>query len=133
VIDLVWHGDPGRVKANSRMAAVTTRKGPRLVRRRDSRSAQDEVSIVLRSQHQGQPLEGPVAIELAVFWPRKHRQGPAKGLALGDVDAPAKAVLDALESAGILADDAQVDHLAITKAVDRDDPRIEIRLSPWLP
>ena len=76
-----------------------------------------------------EPLSGPLVLSLREFWPRRHRQGPAVGLALGDVDGPLKGVLDALEDGGVFADDAQIVRLScIEKHVDFRNPRIEVEV-----
>lgn len=73
------------------------------------------------------PLSGPLVLSLREFWPRRHREGAAIGLALGDVDGPLKGVLDALEEGDVFADDAQIVRLErIEKFVDAKHPRIEV-------
>lgn len=58
--------------------------------------------------------EGPVVVEYTHKPRRVHRQGPAKGEALLDVDAPGKALLDALKGVAY-ADDAQIRKAPPTK------------------
>lgn len=75
------------------------------------------------------PLSGPLVLSLRQFWARRHQQGPAVGLAYGDVDGPLKGVLDALEDGGVFADDAQIVRLRdIEKHVDVKNPRIEVEV-----
>jgi Holliday junction resolvase RusA-like endonuclease len=47
----------------------------------------------------------------------------------GDYDNYAKSVGDALEQAGIIGNDKQIDEAHIFKAIDKDNPRIEITLN----
>lgn len=47
---------------------------------------------------------------------------------VGDWDNHGKAVSDALEQAGIIANDKQIDYAEVLKEVDRKNPRLEIRL-----
>jgi len=61
------------------------------------------------------PVAGRVRVELELLFARLHRTGPARGLAVGDVDGPIKAVLDALEEAGVMADDGQVVEVSARK------------------
>jgi len=65
---------------------------------------------------------GPVAVELAVYFPDKRRR---------DLDNAAKSVLDGLQlgrrkGTALLGDDDQVVSLLVTKAVDRERPRVEV-------
>ena len=46
----------------------------------------------------------------------------------GDWDNYGKAVSDALEQAGIIANDKQIDTATVNKSIDRKNPRLEIRL-----
>jgi Holliday junction resolvase RusA-like endonuclease len=78
---------------------------------------------------------GPVEVRVTAYWPSKHAKGEAVGLAFGDVDAVAKACLDALKvstpkkpGAGVITDDSQVVALTCTKAHDKRNPRIEIEV-----
>lgn len=72
----------------------------------------------VRSQYHGKPLEGPVRLKIALYWPDARNR---------DVDN-IKALLDACT--GILwADDGQIADLHITKAVDRKNPRVEMEVS----
>jgi Holliday junction resolvase RusA-like endonuclease len=57
-----------------------------------------------------------------------------------DTDSPIKAILDSLEvsrprlnrpGAGFLANDRQVRRYVVDRAVDRDRPRVEVRLAPF--
>jgi len=70
------------------------------------------------------PLSGPLYVEIHTWWPRQHRQGAARGMAMGDVDACGKGLLDALAMGGVIADDAQVERL--TQVKDRGQPRAVI-------
>jgi Holliday junction resolvase RusA-like endonuclease len=72
--------------------------------------------------------DGPLAVTVSAYWLTCNRTGAAADIARGDVDAVAKACLDALEHAGVLTDDAQVVSLTCAKAHDRRDPRIEIEV-----
>jgi Holliday junction resolvase RusA-like endonuclease len=83
----------------------------------DPRAARNKEAIgwEARGQYRGKPLEGDLAVKLALYWPdrRKH-----------DVDN-IKGFLDALT--GILwEDDGQITDLHITKAYDKKEPRAEL-------
>jgi crossover junction endodeoxyribonuclease RusA len=68
-----------------------------------------------RTQYRGKPLEGPLFVLLALYWPdrRKH-----------DIDN-IKVLLDALTGI-VWDDDGQIADLHITKAYDKAKPRVEM-------
>lgn len=68
-----------------------------------------------RVEWRGKPLTGPVALDIALWWPDSRNR---------DIDG-VKGLLDAMT--GILyEDDAQIVELRIRKGIDRTMPRIEI-------
>jgi len=71
-------------------------------------------------------VTGPVYVTIVSFWPRKIASGPMMGYAMGDDDAPVKAVFDALAAGGAIADDKQVVRHSCSKSVDKEWPRIEV-------
>ena len=68
----------------------------------------------------------PVEVNVCSYWPRWSRQYQQP---LGDVDNPAKQVLDALVRAGIIADDVLVERLTMTKWHDCKRPGISVRVA----
>jgi len=75
------------------------------------------------------PLPGEVfSVVVISYWPR--RRHLAEGLAMGDVDSPLKAVLDALEAGGAFDDDTRVVEVIARKAYDKERPRIEVSVWP---
>ena len=70
-----------------------------------------------RSQYRGRPLEGPVAAEITLYWPNRRNH---------DIDN-IKSLLDACT--GILwKDDGQITDLHLMKSVDKEKPRVEMRV-----
>lgn len=68
-----------------------------------------------RYQYRGAPLEGPLELFIALWWPTKRNH---------DVDN-VKGLLDALT--GILwHDDGQIESLHIRKGYDKATPRVEL-------
>lgn len=131
----VVEGNPGDAKVNGwKVPVVRSRKkgglgGITMIEGAEYRRWKQRAALVFRAAAAGRSFgPGPVSVAIVAYWPRKHRQGPAVGLVLGDVDAVAKAVLDALESAGVLADDAQATRLGCAKAYDKRRPRIEVKV-----
>jgi Holliday junction resolvase RusA-like endonuclease len=134
-IVLTVPGDPSGARINqARRATIVRKKGKNTPGTRPSTKAQswaDMAKLELRSQWRQvscEPLSGPVTLEVRTHWHRLRRKGPAKGQPLGDVDATCKAVLDALQEAGVLYNDAQVYRVTLVNIYDRENPRIEVLL-----
>jgi Holliday junction resolvase RusA-like endonuclease len=107
---------PGDLRINAKAQIRKTARGYRIGNSRLYRSAKAYAAQCLRVQWAGrEPLQGPLSVLIVEEWPRLHRQGPAYGLPLGDLDAPLKGILDALEAAGVVGDDAQVVELRVSK------------------
>lgn len=77
----------------------------------------------LRALTQGAriPLAGPVALNLAVYRPRR----------VGDLDNVLKAILDALKGIAF-EDDKQVVQIFATRWDDAARPRVEVNVEAWL-
>lgn len=84
--------------------------------------------MVLRSARGEAKLLPLVRLYCRVYWPRRRHLPGVESLAYGDVDACDKAILDAVEAAEIVDDDTRVDLMAVSKHVDPDNPRIEVRI-----
>lgn len=136
VYRVIIPGSPGPAKVNTRTTALAGKgKAARVVLSSDYRQWRGLAVALMRDAavRFGWPATksirtGSLAVTVDAFWPRKHAKGEAEGLALGDVDAVAKACLDALEHAGVIGDDAQVVELVCRKAHDKSNPRIEIEV-----
>ncbi len=83
------------------------------------RQAKDAIGWEASSQFHGEPLTGPLAVTLDLYWPdrRKH-----------DVDN-VKALLDALNGI-VWEDDGQIVDLHTRKHFDKDDPRAVMTVEP---
>lgn len=122
-------GNPGAAKVNTRTTPIVVGGRSRMISSSNYRAWKRRAALVAQGAAKGQGF-GPLArvlVHIDAYWPRQHRRGAATGLALGDVDAVGKAVLDAMQAAGVLDDDAQVIDLRLRKYVDATKPRIEIR------
>ena len=73
-------------------------------------------------------VSGRLRVHVHAYWPRRRHLDGTEALALGDVDAPLKATLDALERAGVFDDDARVVELRARKNWDKARPRIEVEV-----
>lgn len=91
---------------------------------KEYRDARDKVTLEVRMTKA--VFTGPVMVDLVTYYDRLHREGPAEGLPFGDVDATVKGVLDALEKAGTIQDDAQVMAATLLKSYDKNNPRVEV-------
>lgn len=84
----------------------------------EGKTNKEALAWEMRAAWRGKPLTGPVALDIALYWPdgRRHDLDNIKGL------------LDAFT--GILyGDDSQIEELRIRKAVDRINPRVEIEIT----
>ena len=81
------------------------RVGLRTLISREGRRFRQHV-LALLAARRVQPLDGPLAVEVEVHPPDNRRR---------DIDNVQKALLDALQHAGVYADDSQVVRLAIQK------------------
>jgi len=89
--------------------------------------------IRIQAQAAAKPLALPVpwhrvSVQLLCYWPTVHRKGPLAGLPRGDIDAPVKGTLDALEHAGVYDDDGRVCGLMVLKFHDPVRPRVQVVL-----
>jgi len=106
--------------------AVLRRRGAKVVigTSADYQAAKRFLAARWREQTRAR-FTGPVAVSITLNWDRMaHRYG----LAAVDVDAHAKIILDSLEAARVLEDDAQVVELRLRKFVAKDSPGIEVEV-----
>lgn len=85
---------------------------------REAKDAQEAMGWEARSQYRGKPLIGPLKLQIGFWWPdrRKH-----------DLDNGLKLLLDSMT--GILwDDDSQIREMGLSKATDKENPRIEIEV-----
>ncbi len=79
------------------------------------RNAKETIGWEAKAQYRAKPLAGPLAVEVLLFWPTRANH---------DVDN-IKALLDALTGI-VWDDDGQIQSLLTVKAVDRENPRVEM-------
>ena len=96
----------------------------------DAKTWRGKATTVVRAAWSRRPAgtEMPHEVEITTYWSRMRHEGPAAGLPTGDVDATCKAVLDVLESAGVVPDDAVLRRVVLVNAYDKKRPRIEVRI-----
>lgn len=84
----------------------------------EARTWREQARWYLRTAGVVQALDGPVAVTIIVFRPRRR----------GDIDNIAKAILDALNEVAYL-DDGQVVQLSMTRYDDARNPRVLVRVN----
>jgi len=111
----VIEGKP--LSVNNAKAAVNVRGKLRMISTSKARKWKDTAVWSLKAQNGTTPrIEGPCSLSISVFLPT----------AAGDVDNYVKSAMDALQSAGIILNDRQVQRISVTKAQDKYRPRVEI-------
>ena len=135
--EAIWRAtlsaNPGwAAQNNARRAFVRGRRVSQIKsadRRKWEAAAAEALSVARLRDPQGAARVASlhfVGVTVTTYWPRRRHLPDASGLiALGDVDATAKAVLDALERADLFDDDSRVLELVCRKRVDPARPRIE--------
>lgn len=83
------------------------------------RQAKDAMGWEARAGFKGKPLEGPLKVSVALYWDDKRKH---------DVDN-IKSLLDALTGI-VWTDDGQIVDLHTCKFYDKDQPRVELEVSP---
>ena len=123
---VVIEGNPGDAAANG--ARRIGRGGGYKSARLKSFERRARVAII-EVMSQAAMLPAPAyRVHVHAYWPRRRHLDGTEALALGDVDAPLKATLDALERAGVFDDDARVVELRARKSWDKARPRIEVEV-----
>jgi crossover junction endodeoxyribonuclease RusA len=82
------------------------------------RTARDAMGWEARAQYRGEPLDGPLAVEVLFFWPDKRKH---------DIDNGLKFLLDALTDI-IWWDDGQISDLHIIRELGSKEPGVEMRV-----
>lgn len=122
-------GSPSGACINEARRAGASRSGtPHTYKTGKAKAWSGTAALVVRSEWRAGPLDGGVDVEITTYWPQQRRKGPAAGFPKGDVDATAKAVLDVLQAAGVVHDDAQVRRLLLLSEHDPKRPRIKVRV-----
>ena len=122
-------GNPGAAKVNGWKTPILIGRSIRIVEGKSYRGWKKRAAVTFRLAASGRQFDdGPLRATITAYWPRQAKTGAAKGLAFGDVDAVAKAALDALEAAGVVEDDAQIVEVHLSKSYSAAEPRIEVEV-----
>lgn len=140
ILTIVILGNPGLLGINNAKKAVVIAGQARLVDvgsvRKSKAAAAEAVWASALAQTEAVAAisqAGQVSVEIDSYWPRRRALPRAGELALGDVDAPLKLTIDALQAASVLDDDARVVEVRARKFIDKQNPRIEMRVRPCAP
>ena len=85
----------------------------------DGKALKEQYQWEARSQWQGKPLDGDVALSITLYFGTKRR---------ADIDNFNKLSLDALTGI-VYEDDSQIAEMTLRRAYDKTRPRIEISVS----
>jgi Holliday junction resolvase RusA-like endonuclease len=108
------------ISINSARAAVKVKGVPRLITTKKARAWKTKAAWSLIAQRGTTPcICGPCEVSLTIYLPTR----------AGDADNYVKMVLDALQTAAIIANDRQVQQLTVRKEVDKARPRVEISIA----
>ena len=96
-----------------------------------------EAAEELRHQWGGPPREGPLRVDLVIMCSRpksrrrkRTRETVVPRVGRGDIDNAVKSVLDAMEDAGIYANDNQIAQLSAVQWDAEQDPYVQIDIGP---
>lgn len=105
-------------KSNSRRIVVN-RKTARVmvIKSKEALSAVDTFSAQARAQWKGEPIEGPVLFIAHVYYPSRRQ------------DLDVSLLMDILQGIAY-RNDRQIECMALTKGLDKDNPRVEVTITP---
>lgn len=109
---------PWPPSANTIWRTVLVGKFPRVLLSKAGRRYRSDVEVAVLAQGRGR-VEGPLAIEIVLFPPDRRRS---------DIDNRVKPVLDALQHAGVYADDYSVVRLAVERREPVKDGRAQVMI-----
>ena len=116
------------VECDPTLARTNRRYADRRSKRLSSAYLAYRTYVLLAWEAAGKPTfhEGPVGVEISAYWTRTRKLDYHTPYA--DVDAIAKATLDALHAAPCLCidTDMRVEPLVLRKFTDKENPRVEI-------
>jgi len=111
----------GRPVSQKNAKTIGRRNGvPFILSRKGVRQWKNEAVIQLRTQWEGEPLTTELTCGLIAYLDKGQRC---------DVDNLACAPLDAMQLAGVIANDYQINKLWVRRERDPSNPRIEITLT----
>lgn len=127
-------GNPGAARLNGRSTPIRRGDGATVILSAQYKAWRALAVPLMRRARAGRDaFFGPVVVQIETYWPKAHRTGWLAGLPLGDVDACCKAVLDALQHAGVYSDDGLVVALRAFKEHDAAHSRVVVLVEEYNP
>lgn len=119
MIEAFFPVDPGDLAVNRAYKCTCTAGRGKVYAAAKHKAAKQVVIATAAKEWDDAPVypDGPVWVEYTIRPARRHREGAAKGQGLLDVDAPSKALLDALNGAAY-TDDSQVQRVIGSKTLE---------------
>lgn len=88
------------------------------------RNAKESIGLVAKEQANVPPIDGPVKVVFNVFEPNRRRR---------DILNYTQVICDGIEGVAY-NDDSQIHYVVVKRCgVDRDNPRIEVEITPYEP
>ena len=114
-------GRPGTKKNRPQLFRNKRTGKPMLIQSKEARAWEASAVTQLRLQWKGPALTVPCRLD-CIFYVHPQQRG--------DTTNYASALSDALEHAGVVANDRQFNVVRAERIVDRDTPRVECRVTP---
>jgi Holliday junction resolvase RusA-like endonuclease len=126
-LHVVIPGPPGDAAANRARKYASIRGRARSYQSRESKSFRQRAAEAFAAAGDGGiDCDRMVQVRVVTWWPRWSRR---YGVPLGDVDATAKQVCDAIAAAGVVENDLLIEPLILSRGHDPHRPRIEITIT----
>lgn len=109
----------GQPKSTNHIYKVNCSRGfPTVYMTKEGKALKESYQWQAKSQWRGKPLEGNIHIEVELYFKDKR---------VRDIDNYSKILLDSLTGI-VWIDDKQIQKMTISKHIDKDNPRIELKI-----
>ena len=119
-VQLTIYGHPP-AKSSGRMIITNKRTGrPMVLSSNKTRQYEKDFAAQIMEKHREiKDYDGPLSVVLKVY-ANSRRQ---------DIDSFPKVVFDCLQKNGVIKNDNRIEHMVVTREVDKENPRVEIAIS----
>lgn len=126
-LHVVIPGPPGQASANRARRHAIVGGRSRSYQSSDSKEWRARAAEAFAAAGDGGiDCDRMVQVTVTAYWPRWSRR---YGVPLGDTDAPAKQVGDAIQAAGIVENDLLIEPMILRRGYDKHNPRIEVTIT----